>query len=277
MQAYNRKKQQEADIVLLEAASIASLFQPDFSESESQPDPIDDAPHPTAQNEALAEQNLALKRKLREAVAVGNGCYRALQRERVEADKADEAIKRLKFHLLLEGNTLQKLRDNPRGVRLGRTPEESQAFVAEKERKKKEDEHQRQFIIEQDLKRKLAFRHSYEMLAEERAKVNKEQARRVRAIFAPKTKEEEEARALSIAEWYRRKQALRDLLKPQGTPAGAAQRRQDRQQGLLPSTAQDPPAARDAREQDLEQSHAGYGGHDARSDGECDGPGGVLR
>ena len=134
MQAYNSKKQQEADIVLLEAASIASPFQPVFSESE--PDPIDDAPDPTAENEALAEQNRALKRKLREAVAVGNGCYRALQSERVEADKADKAIKRLKFHLLLEGNALQKLRDNPRGVRLGRTPEESQAFVAEKEERK---------------------------------------------------------------------------------------------------------------------------------------------
>ncbi len=208
---------------------------------------------------------------------MGNGSYRALQSERVEADEADKAIKGLKFHLLLEGNALQKLRDNSRGVRLGRTLEYSQVFVAEMERKKREKEHQRQFIIEQDMKRKLAFRHSYETLAEERAKVIKEQALRLRAIFAPKTKEEEEARALSIAQWYRRKKALRDLLKPQGTPAGAAQRRQDRQQGLLPSTAQDPPAARDAREQDLEQSHAGYGGHDARSDGECVGPGGVLR
>jgi hypothetical protein len=100
-----------------------------------------------------------------------------------------------------------------------------------------------------------------------------EQARRLHSIFDPKTKEEAEAQALRIAQWYRRKQALCNPLKPQGTPAGAAQRRQDLQQDLLPSTAQDPPAARDAREQDLEQSHAGYGGHDALSDG----PGGVLR
>ena len=218
------KQQEPAVTFVTEPESAAS------PEPESLHEPV---LNPTAENEALTEQNRALKRKLREAVAVGNGCYRALQSERVEADKADHAIKRLKFHLLLEGNALQRLRDNPLGVRLGRTPEQSQAFVAEMERKKREDEHQRQFHIEQDLKRKLAFRHSYETLAEERAKVNRERARRVRAIFDPKTKEEEEAQALSIAQFYRRKKALRDLLKPQGTPAGAAQRRQDRQQDLL--------------------------------------------
>ena len=95
-------------------------------------------------NEALAEKNRALKRRLLEAVTVANGCYQALKRERGKADeemkrerrKAHEEITRLKFHLLLENEALKNLRCNPKGVKLGPTPEEAQAFVAEQERKK---------------------------------------------------------------------------------------------------------------------------------------------
>ncbi len=53
----------------------------DTLEDEHVPDP--DVPDPTAENNALADINRALKWKLKEAVALANGCYRALERERM--------------------------------------------------------------------------------------------------------------------------------------------------------------------------------------------------
>ena len=119
-------------------AELESHPEPVFSEPESHLEP---APDPT---EALAEKNCVLKRRLLEAVTVANGCHQALKRERGKADeemkrerrKAHEEITRLKFHLLLENEALKNLRCNPKGVKLGPTPEEAQAFVAEQERKK---------------------------------------------------------------------------------------------------------------------------------------------
>ena len=56
------------------------------------------------------------------------------------------------------------------------------------------------------------------------------------------------------------------FVRPQEIAGAPAQCRQDRQQVLRSSTAQDPPAARD-----LMQSNADNGGYDARSDGKGDG------
>ena len=52
------------------------------------------------------------------------------------------------------------------------------------------------------------------------------------------------------------------VMKQQGIVVAPAQCRQDRQQVLRSSTAQVPPTARDAREQNLKQSNASHGGHD---------------
>ncbi len=70
-----------------------------ISEPESQPAPhptVDQEPEsqhvpdPVAENEALAEQNSILKRKLRASVRVANGCYLALERTRQEASETGE-------------------------------------------------------------------------------------------------------------------------------------------------------------------------------------------
>ena len=308
MQAHIRKKEQ-ANLVLLEAASIASPVIPTISEPESQPDPIHDTPDPPPEpafsepeshsepapdpTGALAEKNRTLKRRLLEAVTVANGCHRAMKREREKADeemmrersKAHEEIKRLKFHLLLENEALTKLRCNPKGVKLGPTPEEAQAFVAEQERIKVEAERRRQKSIEDHLKHELELTHMIEQR-------NKEQERR-RTLnlpqFGPKTKLETEMKeqmhrdARDIALTHGRAyckvsdlseaiaKSFRKLCEPQGVAGAPAQCRQDRQQVLRSSTAQDPPAARDARESNLMQSNADNGGHDARSDGKGDG------
>ena len=186
-------------------AELESHPEPVFSEPESHSEP---APDPT---EALAEKNRALKRRLLEAVTVANGCHQALKRERGKADeemkrerrKAHEEITRLKFHLLLENEALKNLRCNPKGVKLGPTPEEAQAFVAEQERKKIEAERRRQKSIEDDLKHELELTHKIEQR-------KKEQDRR-RTLnlpqFGPNTKLETEmkdqtlrdARAIGLA------------------------------------------------------------------------------
>ena len=63
-------------------------------EPESLPDP---APDPTARIEALAAHNRIMKWRLREAVAVANGCGWALERKRDEAEREkQEADKELK-------------------------------------------------------------------------------------------------------------------------------------------------------------------------------------
>ena len=83
------------------------------------------APHSNFDAETIAE----LKGKLREAVAVANGCHRALQREEAQADAE---IKRLQFHLQLERAAHMKTRTNPRnptGASIIPTPEEAQHFV----------------------------------------------------------------------------------------------------------------------------------------------------
>ena len=85
-------------------------------EPESQP-----VPDPTADHEALAEHNHELKRKLRHAVMVTNGCARALEKEKAEAG---EKIRKLDLALLLERSAHQRRRDNPTGARLGPTPAE---------------------------------------------------------------------------------------------------------------------------------------------------------
>ena len=54
--------------------------------------------------------------------------------------------------------TAKRSRENPKGVKLRPTPEEAQAFVAEKERKKLEDERWRQRAMEDDLKHQLKSR-----------------------------------------------------------------------------------------------------------------------
>ena len=62
---------------------LADVAEPDSAESpepESQP-----VPDPTADHDALAEHNRELKRKLRHAVTVANGCARALEREKASA------------------------------------------------------------------------------------------------------------------------------------------------------------------------------------------------
>lgn len=154
------------------------------SEPESMPDPIDDAPapQPTAQLRALAELNGILKRKLREAVAVANGCHRALQREEAEADAE---IKQLRFHWQLERSAHLKTQENPRNPTIGSifpTPEETQKFLAEKERKALDAERARQLKIEDDLKRALLSRHRI-------AEYEKYLEKQKRLVSGPLTKE----------------------------------------------------------------------------------------
>ena len=241
MQAHIRKKKQ-ANIVLLEAASLASPVIPAISEPESQPDPIHDTPDPPPEpaftglesnpepafsepeshsepapdpTGVLAEKNRALKRRLLEAVMVANGCHRALKRERGKADeeiqrerrKAHEEITRLKFHLQLGNEALKSLRSNPKGVKLGPTPEEAQAFVAEQERKKVEAERRRQKSIEDALKHKLESTHWIEQRKKERKKEQDRQRTLNLPKFGPETRLETEmkdqtlqyARAIGLA------------------------------------------------------------------------------
>ena len=146
---------------------LADVAEPDFAESpepESQP-----APDPTADHEALAEHNRELKRKLRHAVTVANGCARALEKEKAEAG---EKIRKLDFALLLERAAHQRRRDNPTGARLGPTPAEVQARMAEEKEKRAQEEHRRQAQIERDLQRDLSRRTAYhdEMEKEHRTK-----------------------------------------------------------------------------------------------------------
>ena len=103
--------QMTAAAALLPITFVAEPETTASPEHENQP-----APDLTFDNEALAQKNRALKRKLQEAVAVANGCHRALQRERREAD---EEITRLEFHLRLENEAVKKLRCNPKGVKRG--------------------------------------------------------------------------------------------------------------------------------------------------------------
>ena len=115
------KREQEArDLLEAQRPAVTFVAEPESAESpelESQPAPDD----PTAENEALAEHNRELRRKLRHAVTVANGCARALEKEKAEAG---EKIRKLDIALLLERLAHQRRRDNPTGARLGPTPAE---------------------------------------------------------------------------------------------------------------------------------------------------------
>ena len=83
------------------AATVAPL-EPAFPEPASQPAPyptVDQelesqhAPDPAADIEALAGQNHSLKRKLREAVQVANGCHQALESKRAEAAEIERKLR----------------------------------------------------------------------------------------------------------------------------------------------------------------------------------------
>ena len=158
------------------------------------PDP--DVPDPTAENNAPADINRAIKRKLREAVAVANGCYRALERERMQRVKGVEENGRLRFHLQLSREAFLKIKNNPRGMPLGPTPEQVKALVEEKERKAREDEHWRQVRIEEALKRELKIRQRIQQEEEQRERKRLQSMPR----YGPKTKREtEEDIKLAIA------------------------------------------------------------------------------
>ena len=187
----------EAKRDLMEGQETAIIFLTE-PESAAYPAPGNTAsPVPdSGVNEALAENNRALKRRLLEAVMVANGCHRALKRERGKADeeiqrerrKAHEEITRLKFHLQLGNEALKSLRSNPKGVKLGPTPEEAQAFVAEQERKKVEAERRRQKSIEDALKHKLESTHWIEQRKKERKKEQDRQRTLNLPKFGPETR-----------------------------------------------------------------------------------------
>ena len=164
------KRVQEArDLLEAQQPAVSLAAEPESAESpelESQPAPDD----PTAENEALAELNRTLKRKLREAVQVANGCHRALEREKVDASESAKKVEQLQWALLLERAAHQRRRDNPTGARLGPTPAEVQARMAEEKEKKAQEEHRRQAQIERDQQRDLSRRAAYESEKERRTK-----------------------------------------------------------------------------------------------------------
>ncbi len=103
---------------------------------------------------------------------------------------------RLRFHLQLSREAFLKIKNNPRGVPLGPTPEQVQALVEEKERKAREDEHWRQDCIEKALKRELEIRQRIQQ------EEGQQERRRLQSMprYGPKTKREtEEDIKLAIA------------------------------------------------------------------------------
>ena len=142
----------------------------------------------------LAEENLTLKRKLRHAVTVANGCARVLEDERAENS---EKIRKLSWALRLERGAHQKKKDNPLGHPLLPTYAEIQERLAEDRAREARFKHKRQALIEQNLRRKLAEKIEREKEEEQRAKEEAaERARRNR----PKTpKEIESRRKLALA------------------------------------------------------------------------------
>ena len=141
--------------------AVTFVAEPESAESpepESQPAPDD----PTAENEALSELNRTLKRKLRQAVQVANGCHRALEREKDYSSETAKKVVKLEWALLLERSAHQRRRDNPTGARLHPTPAEVQARMAEEKEKREQEEHRRQAQIERDLRSELSRRTAYE-------------------------------------------------------------------------------------------------------------------
>ena len=115
----------------------------------------------------LAEGILTLKRKLRHAVTVANGCARVLEDERAENS---EQIRKLRWALRLERDAHQKKKDNPLGHPLLPTHAEIQERLAEQRAREAKFEHERQALIKQNLQRKLAERIEREKEEERRAK-----------------------------------------------------------------------------------------------------------
>ena len=125
--------------------SQAPMAEPEYAESpdpQSQPEP-----DPTAETEALAEQKRTLKRKLRHAITVANGCARTLGRERAEVV---EERRKLEWALLIERVAHQRTRINPNGVKLRPTPAEAEARMAEEKKQREKEEHSRQTRYEHD-------------------------------------------------------------------------------------------------------------------------------
>jgi hypothetical protein len=132
-------------------------------------------PDPTAETEAVADINRALKRKLSEAVRVANVCYRALEREKgcnrameEEMDEVDEIVRKLKWALLIQREAYQRIRCNPCGVPQGPTPAEVQERMAEEKKQREKEEHRRQAQFEHDKRRKLAEKMERERQIERR-------------------------------------------------------------------------------------------------------------
>jgi hypothetical protein len=194
MQAHIHKKQQEETSVAapIPLACSEPKHHPEAEPSEDALEdehvPDQDVPDPTAENNASADINRALKRKLKEAVTVANGCYRALERERMQRVKGVEENGRLRFHLQLSREAFLKIKNNPRGMPVGVTPEQVKALVEEKERKAREDEHWRQECIETALKRELEIRQRIQQEKEQRERKRLQSMPR----YGPKTKRETE-------------------------------------------------------------------------------------
>jgi hypothetical protein len=97
-----------------------------------------------------------------------------------------EETRRLNFHLLIGRVALKKSRDNPLDVRMLHTQEEAHVFLAEKEKKQKEDVRWRQFSIEEALRRDLLSMYKEQTWMEQR---EKERMMRL-PKYGPKTEQE---------------------------------------------------------------------------------------
>ena len=159
--------------------SKAPLAEPELEYADS-PDPQSQPePDHTVETEALTEQNHTLKRKLRRAITVANGCAWTLGRERAQVV---EERRKLEWALLIERAAHQKTRINPNGLKLRPTPAEVEARMAEEKRQREKEEHRRQALYEHDQRRKLAEKIERE-LHDKAAKA--ERARWSRPIFTP--------------------------------------------------------------------------------------------
>jgi hypothetical protein len=140
-------------------------------------------------------EKILLLRELREAVQ--HGCYRALERERMQRVKGIEENGRLRFHLKLYSWKSKIIRGACHWV-LHRSRCQVQARVEEKKRKAREDEHWRQDCIEKSLKRELEIRQRIQQEEEQRER------RRLQSMprYGPKTKRgtEEEIKLIRAAQ-----------------------------------------------------------------------------
>ena len=171
---------------------IASNIQEEYAVVASPP--LVALPDPTAENDVQVEQIRALKRKLRHAVTVANGCARVLEDERAENS---EQIRKLRWALRLERDAHQKKKDNPLGHPLLPTHAEIQERLAEDRAREARFEHKRQALIEENLRMKLAEKIEREKEEEQRAK---EEAAELARRNRPKTpKEIESRRKLALA------------------------------------------------------------------------------